>query len=255
MEEPKQRHGDFDYEGHASEYLLIRRPDARIAARLEAALGNARTVLNVGAGTGSYEPKNRTVFALEPAAEMRARRTSDAVPALRGTSDELPFDDNAVDACMSILSVHHWTHLERGLREMRRVARGPVVILSFDREALRGWWLNDYCSEVFDVESKRYPALDHLAEVLGGKVVVETVPIAIDCTDGFSEAYYARPEAFLDDRVLASQSAWGFVEPRVIERFQDQLRRDLESGSWDARYGDWRRRNEYEGAVRILTAR
>jgi SAM-dependent methyltransferase len=246
--------GDFDYTGHGDAYRAVRSPDPRIAAQLLAALGAGRSVLNVGAGTGSYEPQDRLVIPVEPSAEMRARRPAHLPPALALSSAAIPLDDGAVDAAMSVLSVHHWPDLGAGLREMRRIARGPVVILTFDPAALEDWWLADYCPEVLAVEARRYPPLDMMAALLGGQTRIIPVPVTTDCTDGFSEAFFARPEAFLRPEVLAAQSAWGFVDSAVRARFQGELAADLSSGVWDRRYGAWRRRTHYDGAVRILVA-
>jgi SAM-dependent methyltransferase len=247
-------HGDFDYAGYGATYAAIRQADPRIAAHIRKALGGAGSVLNVGAGAGSYEPCDCYVLALEPAADMRAKRPVSAVPAIAGTADAIPFDDNSVDACMSVLSVHHWRDLEAGLREMRRVTRGPVVIMTFDPGALRGWWLNDLCPEVLDVEARRYPPLDRLCAGLGGRCKVERVPVARDCTDGFSEAFFARPEAFLNPEVMKAQSAWGFVSEQVKQRFVHELSELLVSGEWDARYGHWRNMPVFEGGVRLIVA-
>lgn len=247
-------HGDFDYQGHGGSYAAVRRADHRIAAQIHAALGPARTVLNVGAGTGSYEPEDRHVIALEPSPEMRAQRPGHLPPAIAASSAAIPLDDGSVDAAMTVLSVHHWTKLEQGLAEMRRVTRGPVVVLTFDPDMLRGWWLQDFCPEVLDVEARRYPPLSRIAAALGGIVQVEPVPVADDCTDGFSEAFFARPDAFLDPQVLQAQSAWGFVSEAVREAFQQRLRASLTSGDWDRLYGHWRMQPEYTGAIRLLIA-
>jgi SAM-dependent methyltransferase len=186
--------GDFDYEANGSGYAVHRRPDPRIAARVHAALGDARTVINVGAGAGSYEPADRHVVAVEPSAAMRAQRPHHLAPALDATAERLPFDDDVFDAAMATITIHQWSDLDGGLRELRRVSRGPVAILTFDGEALLDFWLNDYVPEVIATEQARFPAIDHVVEALGGEVDVLDVPIPIDCTDGFGEAYYARPE-------------------------------------------------------------
>jgi SAM-dependent methyltransferase len=245
-------HGDFDYKGHGAVYSAIRQADPRIGAQIRAAIGPARTVLNVGAGAGSYEPTDCHVIALEPAADMRARRPSTLAPAIIGTSDAIPLDDSSVDATMTVLSVHHWTDLEAGLAEMRRVTRGPVVIMTFDPTALAGWWLNDFCPEVLAVEARRYPPIQRLCDGLGGSCRFEAVPVPIDCTDGFSEAFYARPEAFLNPDVIRSQSAWGFVSDDVKERFHNDLSASLASGDWDTRFGQWRAKPVFEGGVRLV---
>lgn len=247
--------GDFDYQGYGGTYARVRRADPRIAMLLTEALGAARSVVNVGAGTGSYEPTDRAVVAVEPSGDMRSRRAPGAAPVVAAVANALPFADSAFDAALSVLSIHHWPDLEAGLAQMRRVARGPVVILSFDPGQLAGWWLADLCPAVIAVEARRYPSIDRVAAALGGPVSVTPVAVAADCTDGFSEAFFARPEAFLDPAVLDAQSAWGFVSADERHRFQATLAAMLADGSWDRTYGHWRTRAAYAGAVRIITAR
>lgn len=247
--------GDFDYEAGGQGYALRRQTDPRIAALVHAALGDARTVLNVGAGAGSYEPRDRYVTAVEPSAAMRAQRPPQLAPAIDATAERLPFDDDSFDAAMATVTVHQWADLGSGLREMRRVSRGPVVILTFDAQALAGFWLNEYVPEVLAVERRRFPTIEQITAVLGGDVSVTAVPIPIDCVDGFGEAYYARPEAFLDPEVRRSQSGWGLVEPAAVERGVARLRDALASGEWDERHGHLRSRPEHIGAVRLVVAR
>ena len=193
--------GDFDYERAGAGYARLRRTDPRLAAHVHAALGDARTVLNVGAGAGSYEPEDRYVVAVEPSAAMRAQRPAGR-PAVDAVAEALPFDDDSFDAAMAMITVHQWSDLERGLTELSRVARGPVVILTFDPDAMLDFWLADYVPEVFEAERPRMPTLS----ALGGEA--SAVPIPLDCVDGFIEAYYGRPEAFLDPEIRAAQSAW-----------------------------------------------
>src|ERR1700688_2039741 len=244
--------GDFDYERRGQGYARVRRTDPRIAALVHTALGSARTVLNVGAGAGSYEPTDRHVVALEPSAAMRAQRLVKAVAVLNGVAEHLPFDDKAFDASMATLTVHQWPEVEVGLREMLRVTRGPVVVLTFDGDALDRFWLNDYVPELIEAERRRYPALNAISEALGGGAMISSVSVASDCLDRFTEAFFARPEAFLDTAVRRSQSAWGFVENGVEARFVAQLRHDLDSGAWDERYGALRRQQTFEGALRLI---
>lgn len=246
--------GDFDYEANGQHYSTIRRADPRIAAYVHAALGDARTVLNVGAGAGSYEPTDREVTAVEPSASMRSQRPAHLVPAIDAVAEELPFADNSFDAAMATLTVHHWPDTDRGLREMRRVSRGPVVVLTFDGDLVNTLWLNDYTPELFQAESRRYPAIDHIRDVLGGTSTVTAIPIPVDCTDGFTEAYYARPEAFLDPAVRASQSAWGFVDEADIDRGIEKLKNDLDEGEWHRKYGAIAAQPTFTGAVRLITA-
>ncbi|MEV6925346.1 class I SAM-dependent methyltransferase [Dactylosporangium sp. NPDC051485] len=244
--------GDFDYDTHGTGYAVQRRPDPRIAAWVHAALGSARTVLNVGAGAGSYEPADRYVVAVEPSAAMRAQRPPHVVPALDGRAEELPFDDGAFDAAMATVTVHQWADTAKGLAELRRVARGPVVVLTFDGDALDRFWLAEYVPELIAAERRRYPAIDLIAAAIGTTCEVHEVPIPIDCVDGVTEAYYARPERFLDDEVRAAQSAWGFVDDAATARFAARLRADLAGGAWDERFGQLRTQPEFVGSLRLL---
>ena len=246
--------GDFDYDALGAGYTRHRRPDPSIAALVTRALGDSRTVINVGAGAGSYEPADRYVAAVEPSAQMRALRPPGFAPAIDAVAEHLPFDDDAFDGAMAMITVHQWPDQERGLRELRRVARGPVVVLTFDRDALDAFWLAEYAPELIAAERLRYPAIDQICRVLGGKCAVEVVPIPIDCTDGFTEAYYARPEAFLDDAVRAGQSAWGFVGGDEQRRTVTTLADDLRSGAWNARHGHLRTQPFYEGSLRLVVS-
>ncbi len=247
--------GDFDYEAHGDGYIVRRQPDRRIAAMVHAALGDARTVINVGAGAGSYEPVDRYVVAVEPSAAMRVQRPLHLAPALDATAERLPFDDNSFDAAMAMITIHQWSDVDRGLRELRRVSRGPVAILTFDAEALLDFWLNEYVPEVVATERVRFPAIDHVVAVLGGDVEVLDVPIPIDCSDGFGEAYYARPEAFLEPDVRAAQSGWVLTDPEAVDRGVAELAEELASGRWDERHGHLRSQPERVGAVRLIVAR
>jgi SAM-dependent methyltransferase len=247
--------GDADYGVIGGSYTRYRQPDPRIAARLSQALGPARTVLNVGAGAGSYEPADREVTPVEPSASMRAQRPPGLAPAVDATAEDLPFADGTFDAAMSTFSVHQWSDLEAGLREMRRVTRGPVVILTCDPALLRRFWLTSYSPEVIDAEARRYPAVAALRAGLGGSPEVALVPVPLDCTDGFGEAYYGRPEALLDPGARQSCSAWSFVGPDATDRFERDLGRDLADGTWDRRHGHLRTQPAFEGSLILVTAR
>jgi SAM-dependent methyltransferase len=247
--------GDYDYETGGAGYAVNRRPDPRIEARLLAALGDARTVINVGAGAGSYEPTDREVTAVEPSAAMRAQRPSHLTPAVDAVAEDLPYPDDHFDAAMASVTVHQWSDTDGGLRELRRVSRGPVVVLTFDGEALDRFWLAEYAPEVIEIERRRYPTIDHIARVLGGSVKVDAIPVPIDCTDGFSEAFYARPERLLDPAVRLAQSAWGLADAAVVDTFVDRLSADLASGEWERKYGTLRQLPEFAGSLRLITAR
>jgi SAM-dependent methyltransferase len=243
--------GDFDYQTLGHTYSQHRRADPRIAAMVHEALGSALTVLNVGAGPGSYEPLDRYVLSIEPSAAMRAQRPRHLAPAIDAAAEALPLDDRSVDASMAVLTVHHWSDRDKGLNELVRVTRGPIVVLTFDGDALDRYWLAHYAPELIEAERKRYPAIAVIRETLGG-AETRSVPIPIDCVDGFTEAFYARPEQFLDARVRGAQSAWGFVDDAAKERFVRRLGEDLRSGAWDARFGHWRHMPFFEGALRLV---
>jgi SAM-dependent methyltransferase len=240
-----------DYERHGLTYVRNRRSDPRIAARIHAALGDARTVLNVGAGAGSYEPTDRWVLAVEPSATMRAQRPPGAAPALDARAERLPFDDRAVDAAMACVTIHHWEPPAAGLAEMRRVARGPVVVFTFDMDLLPAWQ-EDYLAAGLEIERPRFPAIDEVAAALGGRTRVERIPIPADCMDGFFLAFWRRPEALLDPAIRASQSIWALLSPGVEERIVARLAADLSSGVWDAAHGHLRERDELDGALRLV---
>jgi SAM-dependent methyltransferase len=252
MPVPRMLAGDVDYGVHGEGYVRQRRTDPRIAALVHAALGDARTVLNVGAGAGSYEPEDRYVLAIEPSAAMRAQRPTSAAPAVNAVAEELPLDDQSVDASMAMVTVHQWRDVARGLRELVRVTRGPIVILTFDGAALDRLWLADYAPALFAAERPRYPAMETLRNELGPATTVTPVPIPIDCVDGFMDAYYARPEAFLGPNVRRSQSSWSFISEAEQLRIVDALASDLASGEWDRRYGALRSQPFYDGSLRLV---
>jgi SAM-dependent methyltransferase len=243
--------GDFDYERAGEGYALRRRPDPSIAALVRRALGPARTVVNVGAGAGSYEPDDLEVTAVEPSAVMRSQRRSDR-PAIDAIAEDLPFEDASFDAAMASVTIHQWSDPDKGLREMRRVSRGPVVILTFDPKALDRFWLAHYAPELIVAERARYPTIEHIGQVLGGDTDVLDVRIPGNCTDGFTEAYYARPESFLDDDVRRSQSAWSFVSEEEATQSVEALRVDVASGEWDRRFGELRAQPFFVGSLRLL---
>ncbi len=254
---PELRAGDADYGVIGHGYAGHRRADPRFERSIHAALGNARVVLNVGAGSGSYEPLNRHVIAIEPAEAMRSQRGAHLSPAIRGRAESIPLDGASVDASMAIVTVHQWENLSAGLSELRRVTKGPIVIMTFDGDAIERFWLAEYTPELVEVERRRYPGIDRLCNELsldGRTVRVHPLAIPIDCTDGFTEAFYARPERFLDPAVTRAQSAWSFVDESVRARFVAELGADLESGRWDAKLGSWRTMPEFDGSLRLIVS-
>jgi SAM-dependent methyltransferase len=242
-----------DYEQHGRSYARHRVSDPRIAARIHGALGDARTVVNVGAGAGSYEPGDRWVLAVEPSATMRSQRAPDAAPAVDARAEALPFDDDSFDAAMACVTIHHWDPPEAGLAELRRVARGPVVVFTFDLDALPAWQ-QDYLAEGLAIERPRFPALDAVAAALGGRTRIERIPTPGDCADGFFEAFWQRPERLLDPAVRAAQSFWAVLPPGAEERIVARLDAALSSGAWDAEHGYLRDLREYDGALRLVVS-
>lgn len=246
--------GDADYATIGTVYRNYRVADPHIAALVCSALGDARTVLNIGAGTGSYEPIDRIVTAVEPSATMRSKRPLHLPTAVDACAERLPFPDRSFDAAMGTFTVHQWSDLAGGLAEVRRVTRGPVVFLTCDPARLSTYWLDEYAPEVIAVEASRYPSMSALADGLGGAMTVTPVPIPLDCTDGFNDAYYGRPEMLLDPAARLACSAWSFVEPAVVARFERDLARDLADGRWDAKFGHLRRQECFRGALMLVVA-
>ena len=244
-----------EYDASRAAYTATRRTDPRIAAAIERALGDARTVLNVGAGAGSYEPADREVIAVEPSATMRAQRPADAVEAIDARAEALPFEDASVDAAMAILSLHHWDEPVKGLRELRRVARGRVVLLTFDPAAADSFWLvRDYLPELAAIDRRRFPTIEETVGALGGKVTVERVPIPHDCRDGFLGAFWRRPERYLEPAVRPGISTFGELDPAVLERGLEELRTDVESAAWRRRYGGLLALEELDIGYRLLVS-
>ncbi len=243
----------MDYDRHGRTYARHRRADPRIEARVHAALGDAATVLNVGAGTGSYEPRDRWLLAVEPSATMRANRPPGAAPVLAAAAEDLPFDDGGFEAAMACITVHHWSPRAAGLAELRRVSRGPVVVLTFDLEALPAWQ-RQHLREGLAIERPRFGTPGEIAAELGGRTRIESIPTPADCDDGFFEAYWSRPEALLDPEVRASQSLWELLDDGVEERIVARLAAALESGEWDAEHGHLRTQEKFDGSLRLIVS-
>ena len=231
-------------------YAELRKPDPRIAAQIDAALGSARTILNVGAGTGSYEPQGHEVTALEPSLEMIRQRSTPAARVVQGRAEELPFPDDHFDAAMAVLTIHHWSDQPRGLKEMRRVTRGPIVILTYD-PAFRDFWLYEYLPELLTLDGAQMPELSFYGEWLG-PVEISPVPVPHDCSDGFLNAYWRRPAAYLDPRVRAATSPfWALGD---ISMQLASLRKDIESGAWAQRHAKLLHLDELDCGYRLVVA-
>lgn len=233
-------------------YQQTRREDPRLVARIHAALDDARSVVNVGAGTGSYEPRHRAVAAVEPSAVMIAQRPPGTAPAVRAAAEALPFGEHRFDAAMALWTIHHWADPGQGITELRRVARRVVIVAASDR--LNQLWLTrDYFPAM--VRARR-PEIQpgHIAALLGGNVRIVPFPVPHDCLDGFGEAFWARPEAYLDPRIRAGMSAFGLLDEAEVSPGLQQLQADLRSGIWDDRNGHLRQLAEFDCGLRLIIA-
>jgi hypothetical protein len=246
--------GDANYGAIGSGYSGYRRPEPSIEAAIIRALGSARRVLNVGAGAGSYEPVDREVVAVEPSASMRSQRPAHLPGAVDATAENLPFPDASFDASMATFTVHQWTDLAAGLTEMRRVTRGPILVLTCDPAKVQHFWLNDFAPQVLATEARRYPSLDVIGSTLAGSFEVISVPIPLNCRDGFNEAYYGRPEKLLDEGARLACSAWSFVDQPTSSGYVEALRSEIQSGRWDSKFGALRQQPEYDGSLRLVVA-
>ena len=234
-------------------YAASRRADPRIGALIRASLGSSRSVVNVGAGAGSYEPDDLDVVAVEPSAGMIAQRPPDAAPVVQARAEELPLADDAADAAMAVLTIHHWSELGRGLAELRRVARRRVVVLHWEPALARRFWLvEEYLPEIAEYE-RDVVTPDEVGKLIGLPYEVVPVPLPQDCTDGFLGAYWRRPEAYLDATVRASISVFPALGDAVAPGLE-RLRRDVESGAWAAAHADLLGRDELDVGYRLVVA-
>jgi SAM-dependent methyltransferase len=235
-------------------YSSVRRPEPRIAARIEAALGEARSVLNVGAGTGSYEPADREVTALEPSQTMIAQRPPGSAPVVQGFAEDLPFEDDSFDAAMALITIHHWSDLEVGLAEMVRVASQRVLVLTMTPVPPEDPWMRrDYFPGILESHTRLMPPIDELTTMLPN-ASVESLPLPNGCTDGFWMAIWDRPELHLDPDVRRASSNWHQMPPDEVERGLAKLKADLESGRWDERNGHLREAPQLDLGLRLVSA-
>lgn len=230
-------------------YAELRKPDPRIARRIAEALGPARSVLNVGAGTGSYEPADRAVTAIEPSAEMIRKRKPGAAAAIQASAGDLPFADKSFDASMAILTIHHWPDKAAGLAEMRRVTRGRIVLLTFD-PAHRPW-LTDYLPELAALDAAQMPRMSDYEAWLG-PVRITPVLVPHDCSDGLLYAYWRRPAAYLDPFIRSGSSSFWAIGN--VDAGLARLRADLDSGAWARRYAEIVASDEYDAGYRLVVA-
>lgn len=235
-------------------YSTTRRSDPRVAAAVLAALGDAGSVVNVGAGAGSYEPSDRRLIAVEPSPTMVAQRPPGSAPVIRAVAEHLPFPDAAFDASLAILTLHHWIDWRAGATELRRVARRRVVMLTWEAEA-EPFWLFDYFPSILDLDKPRFPNPAAIGAAIGGAVEISNVPIPADCADGCCGAWWARPEAYLDPGVRAGISGLAQLDPGEVERGVARLRDDLASGEWRKRHGDVLAHSTLDLGYRLIVCR
>lgn len=241
------------YDSIGATYRYTRRPDPRIAVKIHEALGDAATVINVGAGSGSYEPP-QTMLAVEPSSVMTAQRPAGSARALQASAESMPLADDSADAAMALLTVHHWSDLEAGIGELLRIARRRVVVFTWDQVIFRRFWLLDeYLPEAAVFDDTRAVAVDRLAALLGGARIA-TVPIPHDCTDGFGAAFWRRPEAYLDPRVRAGISMLAQTGEEVLRPGLARLSDDLSSGLWHERHAGLLDRETLDIGYRLLVA-
>ena len=234
-------------------YAAYRQPDPRIAAAVHAALGDARTVLNVGAGTGSYEPTDRPVLAVEPSTAMAQQRPARLTPAVRAVAESLPLADQCVDASMALMTIQHWTDWRRGLTELRRVTRRRMVLMTIDVAAEAGMWLfADYAPQFLANDTTEFPRPDDIATFLEVPIDVRVVKVPADCTDGMGLSFWSRPEAVLDPGARRATSGFARMDDEDERLIVDRLAADLASGAWDAKHGHLRSLSELDVGLRLV---
>jgi SAM-dependent methyltransferase len=244
-----------EYDASRATYALTRQTDPSIAAQIERALGDARSVVNVGAGAGSYESPERELIAVEPSETMRAQRPPDAAPVIDAYAEELPLEDDSVDAALAAMTVHHWDDQRRGLAEMARVARKRVVLFTFDIDHATDLWLvRDYLPEIAELDRARFLPISEQAAAIGGEARIERVPIPAECRDGLLGAFWRRPERYLDPVLVPGNSAFSTLPPDVLQRGLAKLRNDIDSGAWRRQYGGLLSLDELDVGYRLVTA-
>lgn len=237
------------YDRIGDRYSNTRKADPQIAQLITSALGDAKTVINVGAGTGSYEPIDRDVIAVEPSEKMIAQRPSSSALAICASAESLPFDNDSFNAAMAILTIHHWSDQDKGLQELKRVARKRIVILTFDPDARP--WPTRYFPKLAELDAGAMPSIDSLTRCLG-KCEVRIVPIPHDCQDGFLYAYWRRPEAYLDkDLRSGSSSFWKIGD---VSAGLSDLDRDIKTGDWHRSHADLLDQETYDAGYRLIVA-
>ncbi len=238
------------YDKIGTRYNQYREPDTRIAAAILKEVGSLQRILNLGAGIGAYEPADRGVVALEPSRVMISQRPRNTAPVIQGQAERLPFKDNAFEICMAILTIHHWSDIEAGLKEAIRVARKRLILLTWIGFA-EDFWLVDYLPQIKKIDEPLFPSIEQLEEIMG-PVRVVPVPILHDCTDGFLCAYWRRPHLYLDAQARSAMSTFSRVTD--CSAGLHRLNKDLKSGRWHKRYHDLLNKDSMDFGYRIVVS-
>ncbi|MBL6927867.1 MAG: class I SAM-dependent methyltransferase [Rhodospirillales bacterium] len=243
------------YNNIGVDYAKLRKPDPRLIELICAQIIDLNTILNVGAGAGSYEPDDKNLIALEPSWRMISQRPAHAAPSVCGIAESLPFQDNSFDGGLALLTLHHWSDIDRGLNELKRVVTKRLVIHTWDSTATENYWLiNDYIPELLALDAGRFPKMDDLIAKFRSARIIE-VPIPCDCTDGFQGAYWQRPEAYLDDHVKKGISSFQQISQKALSRGLARLRADLDSGIWHNRYAGLLDKEAIDLGYRLIVAK
>lgn len=241
------------YDRLGRRYSITRRADPSIASRIKVALGDAESVVNVGAGAGSYEPTDRRTVGVDPSIVMLRQRPGDAAPAICAVAESLPFGAKSFDSAMAVLTIHHWTDARKGLAEMQRVAKRRVVVVTWDQAVNDHWWLpSAYFPGIRDIDRRRVVPLEVIAESFG-RCRIESIPIPHDCADGFDIAFWRRPHAYLNPEILASMSNFAVLDPTERAAGVRKLADELADGTWAARFGHLLQLNELDLGLRLVT--
>ncbi len=244
------------YNTIGSGYARTRREDPQLFNRILVGLGKSQSVVNIGAGSGSYEPRNLNVVAVEPSEVMARQRKLDSAPVIKATADKLPFHDKSFDAAMTVISIHHWyPHQREGIKEMCRVARNRIVIVTYDpRVSNRMWLLSDYLRETAELDGQIFPLPETICEWLDCETQIETIPIPRETPDWTLMSFWGHPERVLDSAARAATSGFARQPADVVQRVVSDVERDLKSGRWDEQYWHLRKLSEFDAGLRIITA-
>lgn len=252
MNKSKKDYGDYA----AKNYSYYRQEEPEFMNIILKNIGNSKKILNIGAGLGSYEPIDikYEVTAVEPSELMCKKRPKHLSYAINAIAENLPFEDKYFDASMSIFSIHQWSNLKKGLEEMKRVTKGPVIILTNNPKLIKNFWLYDYAPLLLEKKESLYPDLNIIGSILGKDILIEKIPIPKLCLDGFNEAYYARPELLTDLDAYSTSFSWNLIDKQIRKKYLNNLKNDLKSGEWDKKYGYHRNMSHFNGSLYLIVS-